>query len=360
MSAEPQPLLDFIDAVKSQGASDEFVVNLLRQNGWSEKRIYQAFSAWYEARTGKAVPNGGGRIEAAKDAFLYLLAFITLAIWTIQLGSLLFTVIDWTFPNPALDNNLNARWATRGMADELASIIVAFPLFLIVTWGIVRGIQRQPERLESSVRKWLTYLTLVFTASTMIGDIVTFLAYLLRGDLDTRFAFKVLTVLVIAGGVFVYYLDSLRRDRASPGRNQLFAVAAFALVVFGISLGFIHLGSPAVQRSVAEDARRLFDLSSLAQGVHRMWLRHGNTEFKLPPTIQDLQRTNVGVAASIADPVNGRTYGYLPSGGTAYRLCATFKNPSPADAPGQWYHLAGNVCFALDASEDVQFVPAIQ
>jgi hypothetical protein len=35
MSAENQPLLDFIDAVKGQGASDESVVALLRQNGWS-------------------------------------------------------------------------------------------------------------------------------------------------------------------------------------------------------------------------------------------------------------------------------------------------------------------------------------
>lgn len=66
MPAENQPLLDFIDSVKSQGASDEFVVALLRQNGWSESRIYQAFGVWYEARTGRAVPSGGGRIEAAK------------------------------------------------------------------------------------------------------------------------------------------------------------------------------------------------------------------------------------------------------------------------------------------------------
>lgn len=91
-------MLDFIDAVKSQGAPDEFVVDLLRQNGWSEKRIYQAFGLWYGARTGKAVPSGGGRIEAAKDAFLYLLVFITLGIWTIQLAALLFASIDRAFP----------------------------------------------------------------------------------------------------------------------------------------------------------------------------------------------------------------------------------------------------------------------
>lgn len=354
MSAETQPLLDFIDAVKSQGASDEFVVALLRQNGWSEKRIYQAFSAWYQARTGRAVPNGGGRIEAAKDAFLYLLAFMTLGIWAIQLGALLFAAIDRTFPNPALDY-ANATWVTRSMADELASIMVGFPLFLLVTWGIVRGVRRQPERLESSVRKWLTYIALVITAGTMIGDVVTFLAYFLRGDLDTRFVLKVVTVLVIAGGVFAYYLDSLRRDRVSSVRNRLFAFAALTMVGFGIVVGFVQIGSPAVQRSASEDARRLFDLSSLAGSLHGRWVTRGQKEFVLPAMIEDLQNTGL-VGANIVDPVNGRTYGYAPLQGTAYRLCAEFSRPSPSDVPAEWHHTAGPMCFTLDASENVHMV----
>lgn len=228
MPSEPNPLLDFIDSVKSQGASDEFVVALLRQNGWSERRVYTAFGLWYEARTGRQVPNGGGRIEAAKDAFLYLLAFLTLGTWAIQLGALLFAVIELAFPNPALEYSNSAFLVTRTMADELASVIVGFPVFLLVTWWIVRAVRRQPERLESSVRKWLTYIALVITASTMIGDVATFLAYFLRGDLDARFILKVVTVLVIAGGVFAYYLDSLHRDWVSSARDRFFAIAALA------------------------------------------------------------------------------------------------------------------------------------
>lgn len=355
MPADNQPLVDFIDALKAQGASDEFLVALLRQNGWTEKRIYQAFSVWYEARTGKAVPSGGGRIESAKDAFLYLLAFMTLGIWTIQLGALLFTAIDRTFPNPVLDypNDIGLR----SISNQLASIMVGFPLYLLVTWGIVRSADRQPEHLESPVRKWLTYLALVITASTMIGDFVTFLAYFLRGDLDMRFVLKVLTVLVIAGGVFAYYLDSLRRDRLSPARNRAFAIAALTVVGFGMVVGFLQIGSPAVQRSVSQDARRLYDLSSLAQTLHRSWLNRGQRDFTLPGTIQDLQRMVVGGDARIVDPVGGRPYEYAPMRGTAYRLCATFTRPSPADLPPQWQHPAGVTCFALDATENIYIVP---
>ncbi len=357
MPAETNPLLDFIDAVKSQGTSDEFVVALLRENGWSEKRIYHAFSDWYEARTGRAVPNGGGRIEAAKDAFLYLLAFITLGTWAIQLGALLFTAIDRTFPNPAVDYT-NATWVTTMLANELASIMVAFPLFLLVTRGIVGGVQRQPERLESPVRKWLTYIALVITASTMIVDVVTFLAYFLRGDLSPRFVLKIVTVLVIAGGVFAYYLDSLRREKVMSSRNRLFAFAALAFVGFGIVVGFVQIGSPAVQRAGSEDAHRLFDLSSLAQGLHRRWLSRsrGQQEFVLPMTIQDVQRTAVGGTARILDPVSGQRYEYTPLQGMAYRLCATFARPSAIDVPIQWRHAAGHVCFVADASDDVQMV----
>jgi membrane protein YqaA with SNARE-associated domain len=232
---------------------------------------------------------------------------------------------------------------------------VGFPVFLLVTWEIVRGVRRQPERLESPVRKWLTYIALVITASTVIGDVVTFLAYFLRGDLDTRFVLKVVTVPVIAGGVFAYYLDSLRRDRVSSARNRSFALAAAAMVGFGVVVGFLQIGSPAVQRSASEDTRRLSDLSSLAQLLHGRWLTRGQKDFVLPTTIRDLQRTGLA-GAGLVDPVNGRTYGYAPLQGTAYRLCAEFSRPSTPDVPGEWRHPAGTACFALDASENVDMV----
>lgn len=216
-----------------------------------------------------------------------LLAFITLDIWTIQLGALLFTAIDRTFPNPVL-NYPDGNWAIRNMADALASIIVGFPLFLLVTLGILRGAQRQPERLESSVRKWLTDMALVIHGqhhdrryrniprelpARRPGHAIRVEGHHGPGDLWRR----------------TYYLDSLRRDRVSSTRNRSFAVAALALVGCGVFGGFVHIGSPAVQRSAAEDTRRLFDLSSLAQALHGAWLGRGPQHFVLSATTQDLQ-----------------------------------------------------------------------
>jgi hypothetical protein len=47
----------------------------------------------------------------------------------------------------------------------------------------------------------------------MIGDVVTFLAFFLRGDLTPRFVAKVAVTLFISGGIFWYYLGSLQDAR---------------------------------------------------------------------------------------------------------------------------------------------------
>jgi high-affinity Fe2+/Pb2+ permease len=62
------------------------------------------------------------------------------------------------------------------------------------------------------VRRWLTYIALLIAAGTVIGDLIAFLTYFLQGDLTARFVLKVLTVLIVAGSVFWYYLSSLRRN----------------------------------------------------------------------------------------------------------------------------------------------------
>jgi uncharacterized protein DUF5671 len=172
----------FIAAAKGKGASDEAVVALLRERGWPAKSIYASIGRYYELLTGLPVPERrGGTVEAARDAFLYLLAFSTLATWTIALGSLVFKLIDRWIPDPvASQTTFGYRY---DLSYQTASIIVAFPIFLVVMRFILREVESSPERLQSGVRKWLTYIALLLTAGTMIGDLVTFLTTFLQGEL---------------------------------------------------------------------------------------------------------------------------------------------------------------------------------
>ena len=109
MPDEPSisPLIDYIAAVKTQGASDRFLVDLLERSGWPRKEIYAAFSAFYGRLTGMETPQRvSGFADSARDAFLYLLSFGTLSVWTVGLGSLFFTLIDTRYADPIVAERL--------------------------------------------------------------------------------------------------------------------------------------------------------------------------------------------------------------------------------------------------------------
>jgi hypothetical protein len=197
----------FIDSARAQGATDEVIIALLRGRGWPPEDVYRALADHFEGRSGLAVP-AYKRSGSAKDAFLYLLSFATLATWTIGLGSLVFTLIEWWIRDPLGPSNPYAS-SYYQIADSLACIIVAFPVYLLTMHFINRDLQLHPEKLESSVRKWLTYIALLIAAGIVVGDLITFLTYFLRGELSARFVTKVVTVLLISGGVFWYYTGSL-------------------------------------------------------------------------------------------------------------------------------------------------------
>lgn len=62
------------------------------------------------------------------------------------------------------------------------------------------------------MRRWLTYMTLFLAASFLIGDFITLVYNVLGGELTTRFVLKAVTVAVLAGTTFGYYLSELRID----------------------------------------------------------------------------------------------------------------------------------------------------
>ena len=106
----------------------------------------------------------------------------------------------------------NSFRACYTIAHEMAGVIVAFPIFLLAMRFILREVATHPDKIESGVRRWLTYIALLIAAGVVIGDLITFLTYFLNGELTLRFVLKVLTVIAIAGGVFWYYLGSLKRE----------------------------------------------------------------------------------------------------------------------------------------------------
>jgi uncharacterized membrane protein len=94
----------------------------------------------------------------------------------------------------------------------VASLIVAFPLYLWLSNLTLKAIKADPEKRGSKIRKWLTYVTLFIAAGVLIGDLISLLFNLLGGELTLRFLLKTLVVLLVAGTVFGYYIWDLRQE----------------------------------------------------------------------------------------------------------------------------------------------------
>ncbi|MDP9017940.1 MAG: DUF5671 domain-containing protein [Candidatus Eremiobacteraeota bacterium] len=339
----PESLLEFIRAAKAHGVTDDFAARLLKYNGWSDRSIFQAYSAYYGQTLGNPVPSRGNPIEYARDAFFYLLAFITLGFWTFALGNLFYNLID----RLAYDPLSNGQWsaAHSNISFDVASMLVTFPIFLWMTWIIQRETARRPETLDSGVRKWLTYLALVIAASSLMGDAVWFLQQFLSGSLSQAFVLKSLVLVVIAGGVFVYYLGAVRADSATVARDRIFAGIAVLAVAIGIIAGFSNNGSPSAQRERAFDEIRTRNLNQIENAVSARWRL--SRPSRLPARLIDLPNAN----AMPHDPETHAPYGYRIIAGSRYTLCATFATSTTSDPEARpWQHNAGRACFDLDAT----------
>ena len=350
----PQNPQEYVAALKQSGAEDHAITAILRNAGWSEKEAVAVLSSYYQALTGLAVPARPRSIGGPREAFLHLLSFLTLAVWCIAAGSLWFTLIDFWFPDPA------ARVfgdPLAGMARELASVLVAFPVFLLVMRAVWRELLGQPALADWALRRWLTYLALLVAAGALIGDLVAFVEHLLRGEITARFAAKVVVVLALEGGVFWFYLRSVQPGGEGRGerlRRHVRAGAAVAGGFFALTLvlSFAKFGSPAQQRLSASDDRRSEDLEAIAMVIRSRWTAaRGEEAPTLPQSIKELPES---AALRLTDPISGEPYRYTPLGGARYELCARFQADTthlPVQGRRSLFrvHPAGNYCFVLDA-----------
>jgi len=141
---------------------------------------------------------------------MYLLLFTTLYVVAFNLGTLLFQFINRAFPDPA--SSLPETYLRESIRFSVSALIVALPVFLYMSRLTNSATNLDASKRTSPIRRWLTYLTLFVAACVLIGDFTSLVYSLLGGELSVRFVLKVLTVGVIAGTVFWYYLSDLRFD----------------------------------------------------------------------------------------------------------------------------------------------------
>ncbi len=210
MAVATRELEQFVHAALSRGESKQSVLAALSTAGWSPEQAADALDAYADVPFPVPVPRPRPYLSA-REAFLYLVLFATLYISAYHLGSLLFDLVNRAFPDAA-DPAWRGVHSASSMRWAVASLAIAFPVFLYVANLLGKELARSPAKRQSAVRRWLTYVTLFLAAAIVIGDLITLLYNVLGGELSTRFLLKVLVVGAIAGTIFGYYLVDLRRE----------------------------------------------------------------------------------------------------------------------------------------------------
>lgn len=256
-----------------------------------------------------------------KDVFLTLLMLVLLYICVISMISLLFTYIDYKFPDLLTFYPYGSFDTIRTSSSML---IVAFPLLMLLSWFIQKDIKKMPEKHELKFRKWLTYSTLFVSAITVIVDLIQLVQKFYSGELTLPFSLKVLSVLILAGGVFGYFVWDVQ---SKPHKSKIPAMVGFTstvLVIAVLVLGFVVVGSPMKQRQIRMDERRISDLQTIQYQIIDYW----RYKEALPATTDELKNSISGFSAPL-DPETEKSYEYKVISPLKFSLCATFNQDNP-------------------------------
>jgi hypothetical protein len=138
------------------------------------------------------------------------------------------------------------------------------------------------------------------------------------------------------------------------GIGRVLAIVASVVMAAAVLGGFYALGSPAHQRDLRLDSRRVQNMSALSFAIRNEWTKNN---------VLPVDLDAIGVQSShLTDPVTGKPYGYRRLSDETYSLCADFAAASedsetvttpsyyPLNAPG-WKHPAGFYCYTFNIKQ---------
>lgn len=291
-----------------------------------------------------------------RDFFLHAGAFITLYFSAIALLTLLFGLINYSFPDMVYGGYYGDPYSGT-MRFAIASLVILTPISVYLFYLIQNAARQIPERRTLGIRKWLTYITLFVAGATVIGDLIVLLNSFLGGSSPTPFLLKVLAVLVIAGAGFTYFFFDIRGYWQEHADHSKYVGAGVLLVVLAsIVGGMMLIGSPTTQRELRLDAEEINDLSMIQYQV----VDYRRSTGKLPENMAVFESAMYSVPVA---PEGRPAYEYKKVNENSFELCATFAEASlpntytDAIDPSlgtiaTWEHEAGPYCFTRTIDPD--------
>lgn len=280
---------------------------------------------------------------SVKDFFLSIGATVALYTVVITLVTLLFTVINFAFPMVT-----NSYMGSSSISWSVSMLFVFTPILILLMWLLEKQYTQEPERKDSGVHKWLTYLTLFLAGFAVAGDLVSVIYYFIDGrELSTAFLLKCAVLLVVAGSLFGYYLSDVRGRLQHKGR-VMWRVVSVLVVIASVIWAFSVLGSPRTQRLYKYDEQKISDLMNIDSSIQNYY----STKKSLPKNFTELSQLNYYI--NTIDPQKNVSYEYKVNGPLIYELCAEFNKSSDDKTQvnrtypyggSAWSHPAGRYCF---------------
>jgi hypothetical protein len=346
-------LKDFIAHARGKGMDAQTVRMLLLSTGWKEKDIAEALASSTLDMPVPTPPDAG----SARDTFFHLLTFVSLTATVSALITLFFQYLDRLLPDAAYQNYYDDF---SGIRWSVAVTLVSFPLLLWMGKLLTREYRAHPEKLGGASRRWITYLILFITACTLIGDAITLLFYLLDGELTTRFILKILTILVLCGLPFVYFLRAMRltvETYAHSTLHRTFVWIGTGIVILAFVWGMFIVGSPLYGRYQRFDTVRISDIKQIQTEIFAFV--YDGTQYNadakpvkaLPKTLEEVAAGAMYQKLTLIDPATATPYVYTITGKYTFELCADFSTDRNQEYDIFWNHSAARKCFSFDASK---------
>ena len=194
-------LAQFVADALKEGRTRAEISAALREAGWTGTEVSGALDAWAESAFTPPVPRPRPYVSA-REAFLYALMFLALAMTAWNITTLGFELIELWLPDLT---DKYTRYNVQSVRWSISVLVVFFPLFLVMNTRAQRAAHADPGQRRSAVRKWFGYITLFLAAITLLGDLIAVIYALLSGELTARFIAKAGLVALTAGLIFLYF-----------------------------------------------------------------------------------------------------------------------------------------------------------
>ena len=258
----------------------------------------------------------------AKYAFYYLLSLISLIFLALAVGLIAFGIINQTIVD-ALSLYSYQNYDSQ-FKFAISALIISAPIFYFMSYLIRRGLTKQELKIDSGIRRWLTYFILFVSAVIILGVFIGVINSFLAGELTARFILKALAILIISALVFAFYFYDIKKTEIIKKDKivKLFCGLSLLLVITAFTAVWFFIESPKVARDRRLDQILMQNIYQLESAVNSYY---EHTEM-LPLSLSDLDNVDIYYdKKALFDPETGRAIDYNLLSTESFELCATFR-----------------------------------